>query len=241
MHSITPVLPLNSAVLSRPFNRTCIPGANIGDSAVPIIVDLGHNFSSYDLKTPSHQSSWEIEDLTRGLVLDSILHHTDRHSSNYFEVKDCDGKWHYYPIDNGLIDLARGDDGQNVMDSVKDRLSGDMQSDRASFGRVLREKIGRRDGTIESRERFLRTVRDIKERLRGMNAEEMVQEIVAILPDGGERVNNQGDHEHGLHWLAERIQIFLTMTDKEIIEAIFSFDHGQAPDYDVLLQETGLA
>ncbi|SVB91014.1 uncharacterized protein METZ01_LOCUS243868, partial [marine metagenome] len=30
-------------------------------------------------------------------------------------------------------------------------------------------------------------------------------------------------------------------TDKEIIEAIFAFDHDQAPDYDVLLQETGLA
>ena len=75
------------------------------------------------------------------------------------------------------------------------------------------------------------------------NAEEMIEEIVAILPDGGERVDNQGDQptEHGLYWLAERIQIFLTMTDKEIIEAIFNFDQGQAPDYDVLLQETGLA
>jgi hypothetical protein len=195
---------------------------------VPIVIDMGQNFTNYNLERPEdflggRLGAIQVEDLTRAHILDTILHHTDRHGGNYFQVMDADGKLHYYPVDNGMIDGARG----GTMKSVQHRLG---SGGKDSFAKHLRTKIGIASGNIASRERYLKTLRDIRERLAAMNPEEIVAEIAAMMPDGRGRID---DVDQGLGWFASRIRTFLDMTEQEILTAIFSGFGGDLPPADM--------
>ena len=150
-------------------------------------------------------------DLLKGVIVDALMHNTDRHGGNYGYFRDRNGDTRLYLIDNSLIDGAR--DGVQVYDhrvnNVKKYLRGMATSQRD--GGKWRGELQRRYRAGDSAIR--EAVEDFMDRLETFDANALESLILNMMPEvEADRVD--------LDWLKERVEELRGLGVDAVLELI---------------------
>ncbi len=150
-------------------------------------------------------------DLLKGVIVDALMHNTDRHAANYGYYRDRNGDTRLYLIDNSLIDGAR--DGVDVFDhrvnNVKKYLRGmgQLQRDSVSWRDELKRRHSAGDSAIGE------AVEDFMDRLETFDANDLESLILNMMPEvEADRVN--------LGWLKERVEELRGLGADAVLELI---------------------